>query len=230
METISTVRHSPGYKEAFKSFIYNSKEQALEKIKVIECTHPVQVFCDGSGFEEGVGASAVLHIDNLVVKVLHYHLGSEKEHTVYEAEGIGIAMALHMLKTRNRQLTKPLSICSDSQALLKAPSNQRSHAGHYILNKIHDSAESLHAKQDSLLNRSEHLETLVEGCDGKVAQMEYSICKCIGYRVIADTNLMRKQTKKRRKRHRAYQVKLSYFPHSCVNSYWLVFQHYAKIL
>jgi ribonuclease HI len=72
-------------------------------------------------------------------------------------------MALHMLKARNRQLTKPLSICSDSQALLKALRNQRPHAGHYILDKIHDSAEGLHTKQDGLFNRSERLESLTEG-------------------------------------------------------------------
>jgi ribonuclease HI len=167
VETVSAVRRSPGYTEAFKSFICSSKEQALEKIKDIERAHPIQVFCDGSGFEGGVGASAVLYIDNQVVKVLHFHLGSEKEHTVYEAEGIGISMALHMLKTRNRQLTRPLSICSDSQALLKALGNQRPHAGHYILDRIHDSAENLHAKQDSLLNRAERIETLAEGREWK---------------------------------------------------------------
>jgi len=74
---------------------------------------------------------------------------------VYEAEGVGIAMALYMLKARNRQLSRPLSICSDSQALLKALSNQRPHPGHRILDKIHDFAEELHAKQDGLLNGDE---------------------------------------------------------------------------
>ena len=84
VETISTVRHSPGHTEAFRSFICSSKEQALEKIEVIEHAHPVQVFCDGSGFKGGVGALAVLYIDNHIIKVLHYHLGLEKEHTVYK--------------------------------------------------------------------------------------------------------------------------------------------------
>jgi ribonuclease HI len=167
METLSAVRRSPGYTEVFKSFICNSKEQVLEEIEVMERAHLIQVFCDGSGFEGGVGASAVLYVDNRVDKTLHFHLGSDKEHTVYEAEGIGIAMALHMLKARNRQLTKPTSICSDSQALLKALRNQRPHAGHYILDKIHNAAEGLHAKQDGLFNRSERLESLAEGREWK---------------------------------------------------------------
>ena len=106
---------------------------------------------------------AVLYINNHIVKVLHFHLGSEKEHMVYKAEGIGIAMVLHMLRTRSRQLTRPLSICSDSQVLLEALGNQCPHAGYYILDKIHNLAKDLHAKQDRLLNRGKHLTTLAEG-------------------------------------------------------------------
>jgi ribonuclease HI len=109
------------------------------------------------------GVGSALFINNRVAKVLHFHLGSEKEHTVYEAEGVGIAMALYMLKTSNRKLSRPLSICSDSQALLKALCNQRPHAGHYILDKIHDLAEELHAKQDGLLNGDERRAVLAEG-------------------------------------------------------------------
>src|ERR1700730_17085242 len=60
VETISAVRRSPGYRTSFTSFICNSKEQALAKAEVIEYTHPVQVYCDGSGFEGGIGAAAVL--------------------------------------------------------------------------------------------------------------------------------------------------------------------------
>jgi hypothetical protein len=163
VETIAAVRCSPGYIAAFKCYIGSSKERALEAIEDIERSHLVQVFSDGSGFEGGVGASAVLFINNRVAKVLHFHLGSKKEHTVYEAEGVGIAMALHMLKTSNRKLSRPLSICSDSQALLKALCNQRPHVGHYILDKIHDLAEELHAKQDGLLNGDERRTVLAEG-------------------------------------------------------------------
>lgn len=79
----------------------------------------------------------VLYIGNCVAKVLHYYLRSGLEHTVYEAEGIGIVMALYMLKARNKQIVQPLSICSDSQVLLKALGNQCPHAGHYILDKIY---------------------------------------------------------------------------------------------
>ena len=52
----------------------------------------------------------------------------------------------------NRQLIHPTILGSDSQALIKALDNQRSHAGQYILDNIHLFAEQLHAKQDALIN------------------------------------------------------------------------------
>ena len=230
VETITAVRHSPGYTTAFKSFISSSKERALEVIEDIERSHPIQVFSDGSGFEGGIRASAVLFINNHIAKVLHYHLGSEKEHTVYEAEGVGIAMALYMLKTRNRQLSRPLSICSDSQALLKALGNQRPHVGHYILNKIHDLAEQLHAKKDGLLNGDEHCIALAEGRVWKGntnrvidLQMHWVPGHC-------GNDKTRKQMKKQRRQLREHPVKLSSFPHSCKNLFRLVFQPYVKTL
>jgi ribonuclease HI len=163
IETITVVRRSPSYIKSFSTYISELKEQALDKAEAIESTHPVQVFCDGSGFEGGIGASAVLFVNNQVTKTLHYHLGSDTKHTVYEAEGVVVAMALHLLKLRNRQLTHPTSICSDSQALLLALNNQHPHAGHYILDKIHDFTEDLHAKQDGLFNRTERCEAITNG-------------------------------------------------------------------
>jgi hypothetical protein len=76
-------------------------------------------------------------------------------------------MALHLLKTRNKCIVKPLSIHSDSPVLIKALGNQCLHAGHYILDKVHDLVEDLHTKQDGLLNRVERLEALAEGYSWK---------------------------------------------------------------
>jgi ribonuclease HI len=104
-----------------------------------------------------------LYVDNRVDRVLHYHLGSENEHTVYEAEGVGIVMALYLLKVGYKHIDHSTSICSDSQALLKALGNLRSHTGHYILDKVHDFSEDLHAKQDGLINSIEQCEALAEG-------------------------------------------------------------------
>jgi len=57
------------------------------------------------GIEGGIGALAVLYKGENVVKVLRHYLGSDKCHTVYEAEGVGVAMGLHLLNGLNRKLT-----------------------------------------------------------------------------------------------------------------------------
>ena len=80
----------------------------LDKAEAIESTHLVQVFCNGSGFAGGIGASAVLFVNNQVTETLHYHLGSDTKHTVYKAEGVGVAMALGCnMGTGNSTVSQP---------------------------------------------------------------------------------------------------------------------------
>jgi hypothetical protein len=122
-----------------------------------------KIYSDGSGYEGGVGASAILYKGERVVKTLRYYLGTDKCHTVYEAEGIGISMGLHLLTNLNRKINSAVIMGSDSQALIRATENQCPHAGHYILDEIHDAAEKLHAKQDGLYNRQERLQAVREG-------------------------------------------------------------------
>jgi ribonuclease HI len=126
---------------------------------------PVRVYSDGSGFEGGIGASALLYINERLVKVLRAYLGSSLEHTVYEAEGVGLVMGLHLLNGLSRQLTQTTVLGTDSQAVIKALGNQRSHAGQYILDAIHKSAEQLHAKQDRIINREDRTRALEAGDD-----------------------------------------------------------------
>jgi ribonuclease HI len=121
---------------------------------------PIHVYSDGSGLEGGIGASALLYIKDRLAKVLRCYLGTNREHTVYEAEGVGLVMGLHLLKGLNQQVTHPTILGSNSQALIKVLDNQRSHAGQYILDNIHLFAEQLHAKQDALIYHEDHSEVL----------------------------------------------------------------------
>ena len=63
--------------------------------------HRFKIYCDSSGFNK---ASALLYSGNRLTKVLHFHLGSEDKHTVYEAESVGLLMGLHLLKGLNAQM------------------------------------------------------------------------------------------------------------------------------
>ena len=155
IETISPVRRSPGYIPSFESIIPPSKDVALTFANLTNSTVPVRAYSDGSGFEGGIGASALLYINNRLARSLKFYLGTSLEHTVYEAEGVGLLMGLHLLHALHRQLTLPTILGSDSQAANRALRNQRAHSGQYILNAIHFTAERLHAKQDGLINRAE---------------------------------------------------------------------------
>jgi hypothetical protein len=107
---------------------------------------------DGSSFEGNIGTAALLYVNKHLVKTLRIHLGSSEEHTVYKAEGVGLAMGLHLLNRLSHHLSHTTVLGTDNQAVIKALENQNSHAGQYILDAIHKLAEQLNAKQDCLIN------------------------------------------------------------------------------
>ena len=85
---------------------------------------PVRIYSDSSGFEGGIRASALLYINDKLMGSLRCYLGTPTEHTVHEAEGVGLLMGLHLLKGLSRQLTLPTILGSDSQAAIRALGNQ----------------------------------------------------------------------------------------------------------
>ncbi|KAG5725032.1 hypothetical protein E4T56_gene12430 [Termitomyces sp. T112] len=155
METIEPTRRHPSYRPAFSFHIPPSKETALMAIQRAHDKSRTSVYCDGSGFKGGIGASAVLYIDGEEVTSLRYHLGSAAEHTVYEGEAVGFTLGLHLLSTLNRQLRGLTIMGSDSQAVIKALKNQRPHPAHHLLDKAHSAAEALHRKQGRLIHTTQ---------------------------------------------------------------------------
>ena len=123
----------------------------------------MRVYSDGLGYEGGIGASALLYINDRLARTIQLYLGTPKEHTVYEAEGVGLIMGLHLLNGLSRRLTHPTILGTDSQAVIRALQNQRSHSGQYLLDTIHISAEHLHAKQDGLINSDKRRQSIADG-------------------------------------------------------------------
>ena len=83
----------------------------------------VRIYSDGSGFEGGIGASTILYLKDQLIKMLHYYLGTDQEHTVYEAEGVGLVMGLHLLSSLNSRFTHPTILGLDSQTVIRALDN-----------------------------------------------------------------------------------------------------------
>ena len=112
----------------FTISIASSKEASKAEDRHAQET--IRIYTDRSSHNGKVGAAAILIQPNGPHKTLHYHLGPDKEHTVHEAELIGILLALHMILTeRHRNCT--IAIGTDNQAALEAfNSNLRGPAQH----------------------------------------------------------------------------------------------------
>ena len=64
VEVINPVRKSPGYVPSFDTMIPSSKDKALTFANLTNSTIPVCIYSDGSGYEGGIGASALLYIND----------------------------------------------------------------------------------------------------------------------------------------------------------------------
>ena len=142
-----------------------SKDAALTFANETYEVTPHSVYCDGSGFEGGIGASAIMYTNGQEIDSIHYHLGPISKHTVYEAEIIGLMLGLHLLfsikKISHPHL--PTILGTDSQATIKDLNNQKPHPAYYLLDHVHDTAKKLHIKQYHHLNSRAYKTTLCYG-------------------------------------------------------------------
>ena len=58
----------------------------------------VKIYTNGSSIDGGVGAAAVLFINDTAWQSLQHYLDPEKHHTVYEAELVGLILAAALLQ------------------------------------------------------------------------------------------------------------------------------------
>lgn len=77
----------------------------------------MRVFCDGSGYEEQVGAAALVWHPAPQVH-LQFYLGQSTAHTVFEAELVGVLLEPHII--RNHASVRTTMIALDSQATIMA--------------------------------------------------------------------------------------------------------------
>ena len=146
LEKVAPTRRRPGFTSLFKTSIATSRIQAIEDAGRLHRLHQVRVYSDSSLYKKGVGAAALLFVGNQFKKSLTFHLGSERHHTVYEAELVGLLLGLHLLLSLSRPLPSA-ALCLDNQAAIRALSNQKPHSGHHILDHIHDLAAKLKLKE-----------------------------------------------------------------------------------
>jgi ribonuclease HI len=91
----------------------------------------IKVYTDGSAQDGKVGAAAILTRQGNTDHTLRLCLGTTKQHTVLEAEMIGLVLGLHLITTEkcNR---KSCAIGLDSQAAIKALQTELTNPGHHL--------------------------------------------------------------------------------------------------
>jgi hypothetical protein len=94
-ESILPSLQQPGAAQLFSTDIAESREASKEGDR--DDRADVKVYADGSGAEGGAGAAAVLYKGGRRTAALRYHLGSLADHTTYEAEAVGVTLALELL-------------------------------------------------------------------------------------------------------------------------------------
>jgi hypothetical protein len=76
-----------------------------------------------------------------VVRERRFHLGSDKEHTVYEGEAVGMILVVQLVKEEieargNQRLTIVVGI--DNQAAIRSTTSFQSKPSHYLIDTFHN--------------------------------------------------------------------------------------------
>jgi ribonuclease HI len=133
METIRPARFPPGWQPNLSVAIAKSREEAVEMDTADSAA--VQIYTDGSGKDGATGASAVLYKNGTRKRSLRMKLGSDKDHTVPEAEGVGLILALELLRGENR--VGRATIAADNLAAITRTASDQSAPSQYLWDMFH---------------------------------------------------------------------------------------------
>ena len=128
----------------FNISIATSKEASIFEDQ--NALDAVKIYSDGSAQEGKVGAAAVLTRPGKPNRILHFHLGTESEHTVPEAELVGILLALHLIHSEKKNAS--FAIGADNQASLEAFQTNLRNPAHNIAREI--------LRQGNMLQKNTH--------------------------------------------------------------------------
>jgi len=91
-------------------------------------------------------------------QTLHYHLRSDKEHTVHEAESVGILLGLHILSSRKSKKVLA-AIRVNNQAAIKAFTSDLRNPGHHLIREALRIASKI-SKERKKGGKNKHMLTI----------------------------------------------------------------------
>ena len=142
MERIPPVRTHP--KKRSLRIVHLDIPPSKEESKRADANavEQIKVYSDGSAHDGQVGAAAILQRDGKQDRTLKLHLGTTEQHTVYEAELVGMIMGLHLIKTEPRNRVK-CALSVDNQAALVAIKSEMKKSGQHLAASVLQIAKQL---------------------------------------------------------------------------------------
>jgi ribonuclease HI len=134
VEMICAVRHELRWKPQVNSDIPEDKDEAKRRIEEDNAT--IKIFTDGSGFENGVGAAAILYKHGRRKRSLKLHLGSANKQVVYGGEAAALSLAARLVNDK-QSCVHEVMIGTDNQAAIRATETHDPTAGHYLTDIFH---------------------------------------------------------------------------------------------
>jgi hypothetical protein len=90
------------YKKKFQMAVDKTAEDSIERDNVNKAE--VRIYANRSGINGMAGAAVVIYSGNKPPKVLRYCLGLLTEHTMFEAEVVGIMLGRHHTRYTDAQV------------------------------------------------------------------------------------------------------------------------------
>ncbi|THH28311.1 hypothetical protein EUX98_g5875 [Antrodiella citrinella] len=101
-QTIRGARYIPQYTVSVPA---PSKQAALLEETMWAAKPGVRIYTDGSSMAGGVGAAAAMYVPGKAeADILHYHLGPSDQYDMYDADLVGLLLAIELLKRQNASM------------------------------------------------------------------------------------------------------------------------------
>jgi len=146
IKTISPVTNNPHSTPGFKTRIAMSRESSIEEERRDE--PEFKIFTDGSDYDGGVGASAVMYKRGRLAPIsqLKAYLGPSSKHNNYEAEIVGGILATWLVTKTPEAHQKNLCVYTDNQAIIRTAMRPKATPGQYLMQNLNNEANNSQAK------------------------------------------------------------------------------------
>jgi ribonuclease HI len=129
----------------FQISIAQSKDESV--IEAANATEAIKVYSDGSEANGKVGAAAIMIKPGKPSRTLHFHLGSDTEHTIQEAELVGLLLGVHLIKTEKKGNIS-FALGTDNQGAIKTLKTDLAQPGQKIALCLLETARNIQKKRE----------------------------------------------------------------------------------